>query len=371
MHHLYDGKDRIVQTIVTVYGDATAQFLFDRMGRNRQSIDPNGVLNTAIFDSLGRKASLNNPDQNASGASAALQYTYDAATGFLASRTDAAQDTIVYGYDLLGRVVTATFRDGRKFIYQYDTAENGAGRIATIEIKQGTSLESSRTFAYDEYGNITQETLAINGEDDPFITRSRFDPVGRLVERILPDSSVLKRSFSNGLLSAQSLDGAQVTYSGFTPIGNYSSMSYDNGIEFSYQLNPLDQIYGESVYTSSHPLLASSYQYDSLNQVLRIDESQEGENTTQLFSYCGKRLVAATIPGFDSASYLYDRGGNLQAKNESHYSYNAHFPFEIQNGGASIYSATQDACGRTLSRTRVGRMDCFQYDGLGELCLFE
>ncbi|MFP3244064.1 MAG: RHS repeat-associated core domain-containing protein [Paraburkholderia sp.] len=364
-HHWFDGKDCIAQTAVAVDNGAVTDFQFDPLARNWQSVDPNGVHNTLTYDSLSRKTSLDNPDQNTTGTTPGIRYQYDPATGLLSSQTDAAQASISYSYDLLGRVLTTTFQDGRQFTYQYDTASNGLGRVSVITITQGDTVESTRSFAYDEYGNIAQETLALIGEAQTFTTRSKYDPTKRLVEQTLPDQTLLQRTFVDGLLSAQSLDGVQVTYSAFTPAGSYSAMNYNNGATFAYQRNPLDQIYAESLTVGGQVLFGSNYQYDQLNQVLQIQEQHGAANSTQSFAYLGKRLVSATIPGFEATSYQYDAGGNLQMKNASRYSYDAHFPRQVESGGAPIYSATRDQCGRTLSQTSSGQTLGFQYDGLG------
>jgi RHS repeat-associated protein len=364
-HHWFDGKDCIIETAPAADGGAVTRFQFDPMGRNWQSVDPNNISNTLTYDSLNRKTSLDNPDQNTTDVSPGIRYRYDATTGLLSSQTDAAQAIIDYRYDKLGRVLTTVFQDGRTFTYRYDTSPNGRGRIAVITITKGDNVESMRNFSYDEYGNTVEESLTIIGEPQAFITWSRYDPVKRLVEQTLPDQSSLRRTFTKGLLSKQSLDDVEVTYSAFTPAGNYTAIDYNNGMAVDYRRSPVDQIYTEFLNVDDQRLFASHYQYDQLNQVLTIEEHQGGTNSTHSFVYKGKRLVSATIPGFETTKYQYDAGGNLRAKNASSYSYDAHFPCKIESSSSVVYQATRDACGRTLSRTSGGQTVGFQYDGLG------
>lgn len=365
IYHWFNGKYCIVQTRVDIYGDAVTTYEFDPLARTVRTVDPVGVVNTVSYDSLSRKVNQNDADQSTSSTNPAFSFSYDASTGQLSSQVNTAGERIVYKYDQLGRVLNTTFADGRQFAYQYDTALNRAGRLAMVTISAGTSVESSRCFAYDKYGNVSEETLSIVEEVQPFVTTSVYDPLQRLVTQNLPDQSVLQRSFSNGLLCQQTLDGVEVTYSSFSPAGNYNALDYNNGAAFTYKRNPLDQIYTETLSLDGSAWFSAAYQYDSLQQVTQVQEIQDGASTTQIYGYQGNRLVNATVPGFEPTGYQYDPGGNLQSKNADQYRYDAHFPTQVKREGAVTYQATRDACGRTSTRVSNGRTLNFQYDGLG------
>ena len=368
-HHWYNGKDCITETAV-VNDNVVTTFSFDAIGRLLESTDPIGISNTLSYDSFSRKLTLDNPDQNTTGNpnTKAMSYRYDPVTGLLSAQTDAAGQTITYTYDNLGRTLTKTCSDGRVFAYSYDTGTNGKGQLASITISTDSMVEYQREFGYDCYANATNETLTLSGEPDPFVTVSLFDPQKRLIQQTLPDGSVLNRLYSNGLLIEQTLDGAQINYSNFTPAGNYAAMSYASGANFTYVFNPYDQLYNEVLDlndgTAAKPLLNVQYQYDQLNQILSITDSV-GAGSTQLFEYQSKRLISATLPNFGTLSYNYNDGGNLLQKDGNSYTYNAHFPQNVSNGSAVVYSATQNACGRTASRTTNGTTLEFVYDGLG------
>lgn len=383
-HHFYDGNDYVLQSVLSGDDNATTTYSYDPIGRATGMTDPataanpDGVVNVFTNDSLDRKLSVDNPDQNTTGNAniKAMTYAYDAGTGFLKQQTDAAQQVTSYTFDGLGRVTEKSFTDGRSIQYTYDKASvNGNGKLTQAKVlAAGGALESQQDYAFDSYGNTVSVTMTIEGESSTYTTASVYDPQKRLVQQTFPDGSVQVSTYGYGLLLSQTLGDAKVNYplDEYTPVGKYGQMVYGqdvlpgNGIVSSYQYNPMGLVYGETVTNNTGNLLQLSYAYDGLNQVLNITDDLDNNNS-QSFTYQNKRLMTANTPGFAPGSYDYDASGNIISKNGATYTYNAHFPLSMTDGGNTLYSATQDACGRTQTRTVNGSTMQFTYDSMGNL----
>jgi RHS repeat-associated protein len=381
-----NGKDQVVKSVLAADGNATSTFTYDPIGRVTMTVDPatatspRGVANIMSYDSLDRKLTLNNPDQNTTNSPTvkALTDTYDATTGRLQKQTNAAGDSTTYGYDGLGRVTKKTLSDGRMIDFTYDGAVPfGIGRLTLVAITAADkSPESSNAFSYDAYGNAASSTLTVTGEAAPFLTSSTFDPQNRLVSQTMPDRSTLVRLYSYGLLTSQSLDGARADYplDQYSADGKFGELIYGsgtlpgNGIVSTYQHNPMGLLYAEKVVGASGTVLDLAYDYDPLSQ-LRTVTGQNSSTDNQSFTYLNRRLQTATVPGFMAGNYAYDASGNLTAKDGINFTYQAHYPISGTAGGKTVFSATPDACGRTKTRTENGVTLGFEYDGFGCLRL--
>lgn len=383
-HHFYDSKDQVQQSIITGDNNATTTFVYDSIARALSITDPptgsnpEGVCNAITYDSLDRKQTFNNPDQNTTGDSSikAMTYTYYATTGFLQDQTNAAGQTTTYAYDDLGRVLRTSFADGRTMSYTYDNAAgNGNGRLVRVKVQAADgTMESQQDFAYDNYGNTNTATLTIEGEDSAFVTTSVFDPQKRVVQLTLPDNSVTLRTYDSGQLVSQTMGDTRVDYplEQYSALGKFGEMVYGKGtlpgegVVTGYQYNPMGLLYGETVNNQAGTVLQLSYSYDALNQVLGIVDDLDG-GQSQSFAYFSKRLIMANIPGFDTGRYMYDASGNIMNKDGAVYTYNAHFPLTMVSGDQTTYSATRDACGNTLTRTTGDQSLAFAYNGSGDL----
>jgi RHS repeat-associated protein len=376
-HHWYNGTDQIKRVEVTTDGNATTNFVYDRIGRLLKTTDPvtasnpAGVSNLITYNSLDQKLSLDNPDQNTTNNAniKAFIYTYDQQTGQLSTQTDAAGVVTTYTYDLLGRVLAKTYSDGRAVKYIYDTGLNGKGILGSksILLPDG-SVESAQSFGYDSYGNTTSTSLEIKSESAPFVTTSVFDPQKRLVSQTQPDSTTLIRTYQDGVLVNQTMDGANVDYplESYTALGKFGRTHFDNGVTTEYTFSATGLLYGENVSNSNSDVLNLSYSYDPLNQMLGItDTINPGQ--TQAFTYLNRRLATAVTPSFNDGSYTYDQSGNIVKKDGGDYTYQAHFVKTITNAGNQTYAATPDACGRLQTRITNGQSQVFGYSTMGNL----
>lgn len=372
-HHDYDGHDKIRSLTLDPHGaSAVTVFHYDPIARLIGSIDPptaanpHGVPNVIVLDSLDRRRSFDTPDQNTTGDpnTKAQTLTYEAATGYLATSTDAAGGVTTFSWDALGRVTGKSLRDGRVIHYTYDDpALNGAGRLTRLSVAANGSTESQYDYGYDLYGNTSRVTLTIEGAA-PFVTATTFDPQKRNVSETLPDGSNTLRTYRYGQLVSMTNGSARIDYplEQMVPSEKPSSLSFGGGAATtSYTFNPLGQVYHEHVANGSGSIIDLDYAYDALNQLLSAGDEAA-------FTYVNRRLTSAAH-GEQAAAYDYDASGNLIGKDGVTYTYQAHYPVSGSSGGNTVFSAAPDACGRTRTRTTNGRTLRFAYDGLDCLSL--
>ena len=264
-----------------------------------------------------------------------------------------------------------TSTDQRTFAFTYDdAATNGMNQLASVVATiAGNAPESQYAFGYDPYANTISTSVGITGESAPYVTATVFDPQKRVVQDTYPDATVLARDYSFGALVTQTLDGARADYplEQYNPWQKAGALQFGNGIRTGYSFDPTGQVLQENVCGPNSCLLRYGHSYDLLNQLLEQTDLMDSSQS-QSFGYANRRLTAASVPGFDnSGSYMYDAAGNFQTKDGVSFTYQAHYPVSGTAGGASVYAASYDACGRTSSRTINGTTYSFAYDGLGFL----
>lgn len=380
-HHLYDSRNQIRRTVVPSDGNATTLFQFDRLGRLVQATDPatsfnpRGVTNTTTYDSLDRRLTVDNPDQNTTGDPdiKAARFAYDPVTGRLARQTNAAEQATSYAYDALGRVTRRGLADGSSVTLTYDEGTAGLGRLTRALLQSADGIvQSQYVLGYDRYGNNCETSLSVEGEPSPFVTRSVFDPQRRVVQETLPDESLLVSQYAFGRLVGVQLGDVEVSYplDRYHATGRPGRLVYGRGavdggcVMVDRSFNPAGLLYRETVASTIGTILDESYAYDLLGQILRI--GVDGSSSpSHAFTYANRRLTAASVPGFAPAAFDYDASGNLVAKDSVDYDFRAHFAVGGTAGGAEVYSASTDACGRTKARTANGVAQSFDYDGLG------
>ena len=382
--HYYQGK--LKQTRSVTPGSATTIFAYDAIGRMTSTTDPISISNTVTYDSLDRKLTADNPDQNTvGGTTKAMTYTYSSSTGDLYSTQDASSSGITFAYDNLGRVITKTCSDGRVFQYKYDDYISGTqeslGAISQILVYSASSaLESSKTFYYDSYGNTITNTLVVTvgTSTNTFTTSYVYDPMNRVVSQTMPDSTTASYTYQYGLMTSQSTGNAIINYplNNYTASGLSSQYACYNGstkvLTTNYTYNPMNMLYNETLTNniSSTTLLSYTNSFDHLNQLLSSVQSI-GTSVTNSYTYTNKRLTGTSIPGSinPSSTYAYNKGGNITSKDGNNYTlYNAHFAKQIKNsGGTVIYSATQDPTGKMSASTSGGTTLTYSYNTIGAI----
>jgi len=328
---------------------AETAYAYDLMGNLTTVTDALNNETTMVYDALGRKTSMNDPDMGDWG------YKYNAA-GSLIDQVDAKNNHLCFFYDELGRMTdkntsgttpcptmaAAKTSDDWLATYAYDSASHGIGQLARVEWAPGEGEANYETYAYDSFGRMTAQTRAIDGQEYTMSTVA-FDSLNRPTQVQYPDGELINIDYDhegeNGLTSDNS--GQQTSLVNdvrYNMRGQITAMergALNGSADISYTY------YGEAdnfrlEQMSSGSLIDFSYAYDAVGNISSItDHLLNGTGsggTVETFEYDHlNRLVSAAVPevtlpdtsviaGYDF-TYTYDEIGNMQSKNGEVYYY--------------------------------------------------
>jgi YD repeat-containing protein len=145
-----------LQSITNAAGHATQFTLYDRAGRVRQMVDPNGVATDTAYTPRGwvRSVKITAPG----GAARTTTYTYDNA-GQLTGATLPDGSTLGYSYDAAHRLTGVTDAKGNTVTYTLDGMGNQVGE----QVKDPSgNLQRNITRVYDALNRVQQVTGASN-----------------------------------------------------------------------------------------------------------------------------------------------------------------------------------------------------------------
>ena len=136
------------------------KFAYDPLGQLRTTTvysdgDTGSVSTSLGYDLRGRKTTMDDADMGH------WSYTYDAA-GELLIQTDAKLQQTTTAYDVLGRLKTRIEPEGTT-TWNYDTAANGIGKLATVSVTADRNKSYSESYTYEALGRPASMTRNING----------------------------------------------------------------------------------------------------------------------------------------------------------------------------------------------------------------
>ncbi len=170
-------------------------------GQAKNGVSATTALQAMTYDTLGRRTTLTDAD------SGETVTTYDG-LGYTTSEADANGDLHIPTYDAVGRLVADySTRDGATF-FQWDTAANGVGRLASA-----TSPDNVVTaYGYDaESGYKTSSTWSVPGHGS-YKLSSTLDAYGRPQTLTYPDGYVATFGFDQ-VGAVSSVAGAALSWS--------------------------------------------------------------------------------------------------------------------------------------------------------------
>ncbi len=145
-----------LQTITNAAGRVTQFTLYDKAGRVRQMVDPNGVVTDTAYTPRGWISSVAVTPPG--GPARTTSYTYDN-VGQLTGVTLPDATTMSYSYDTAHRLTGVTDTKGNAVIYTLDAMGNKTGE--QVKDPSGT-LQRNITRVYDALNRVQQITGASN-----------------------------------------------------------------------------------------------------------------------------------------------------------------------------------------------------------------
>lgn len=213
-------------TSSVVYGNAaagtgaiTSTFTYDSLGNLLSSQAGCCTFTQRSFSGVTEYAYPDSMSIGPSGSQLTTSFTYNLATGTVASRTDPNGQQTNFNYDIDSRPMTTKTPDGVIVTNAYDdssglpsvtvsnnanalvaeTTVNGVGKTLTQQTLNGSSPVSSRTFHYDQNERLTQASTPY-GADTPIYTNYRYDALGRVTSLTPPaqNASIGQNSYTFG-----------------------------------------------------------------------------------------------------------------------------------------------------------------------------
>ena len=341
---VYDAAGRLTQSI---FPDNTTNLtVYDAAGRVAHTVDARVTTNAFGYDNAGRRTSVT----NAWGITSLQQvttYAYDAVgnltnmadagnratdheyddlnrrvkTIFPATVSGGARADTLTGYDLLGRRVVETNETGIVTRFGYD----GAGRLIGVTNAWGTGDAGWATYAYDENGNQTNQTDALNRRTTYF-----YDALGRRIKRTLPGNqnetfgydtagNLLAHTNFNGLVITNQYDSMNRLVkkaAGSTVLETYTCDAAGRLTNRTDAAGSWRFVYDERdrLKTNTGPVGSLYYKYDVAGNLINLGSSTSN-GTTNEYQYDGlnrvTNVVDQRLTGTKNTAYQYDAVGNL------------------------------------------------------------
>jgi RHS repeat-associated protein len=189
--------------------DLWTSYAYDPLKQIVEVKDDQGNLTQAVYDNLGRRVSLNNPDTGLTA------FTFDLAGNLTAKVTanlKAVSQAIAYDYDFTRpKSVTYPVNTGNNIAYAYGppgAPNNTAGRLIKTVSQMGSEERTYGKLGETTYEKKTVVTFTNPSSPSVFETRYAFDTFGRLQTLIYPDGEVLTNTYDSGG-NLQSAEGAK------------------------------------------------------------------------------------------------------------------------------------------------------------------
>ncbi|HVC34519.1 MAG TPA: hypothetical protein VNL16_13490, partial [Chloroflexota bacterium] len=164
----------------------TTSYGYDVADRLVSIRDQAGNSWSIVYDSLGRKTSVTDPDLGTWHDSYPSTPTLDNPLWLVQTQTDAKGQALSYQYDVLDRM-TSKAGSGLAIGYGYDNGTNGIGRRTSLSDGAGTA-----SYTYDRPGRLVSLTRTINGSNYSLATS--YDAQDRVLSLTYPNGDVLRYS---------------------------------------------------------------------------------------------------------------------------------------------------------------------------------
>ncbi|HKN67441.1 MAG TPA: Ig-like domain-containing protein [Gemmatimonadaceae bacterium] len=366
----YDSLGRMRSTTDAL--GMTHRYAFDVAGRLTQRISPDGRLTQVSYDSAGRVIGITPPgrsahrvtyDPNGQIASyippalpgdssvEAFHLRYDGA-GRLLRMERAGGGSVSFAYDTLGRRVSMGGTEG-SWRYSYQGA---TGAVATAT----TPANNIITYTYD---GPLQTRIAWSGAVTGSISSS-YDADFRTASQNVNGAQSITYSYDrDGLLqTAGLLQLTRSVSSGVllgTTLGRVSTaLEYDS----------LGLVHRVTASLDTTILFQQIYTRDAIGRVTGVEEDGEGVQRSRAFTYDSAGRFSGSIGnGLQERSYVYDANGNRTLTTDASGSVAATFDARDRLIQAGQVTYEYDALGRVTGRVDGTGRRTYSYDSFDRL----
>jgi YD repeat-containing protein len=278
---------------------------------------------------------------------------------YLSNVTDPEIGTTTYGRDAAGNMISRSAGTSGTTTYVYDgqnrltsvTYPGNASAVTNTYNKRSKLLTASSSVAtrsngYDANGNLTSESLAVDGLT--LTTSYAYNGLDQLSSLIYPQSGNVV-SYSPDILGRPTVVSGYVSAVAYWPSGMIKQINYANGTTTSYGQN--SRLWPSSFATQlgSTAYINSSYAYDGKGNLSAISDSSDNAYNRSISYDKLDRLTGISGP-WGSGTISYDGIGNIASQ---------------LLGGAGLYYA-YDSVNR-LASISGSRASNFTYDAYGNI----
>lgn len=375
-----DGLGRMIEHIERNAGageDLLTTWSYDARGNLLDSTDAQGNRVVAVYDSLGRRTSLDDPDRGP------IDFLYDD-TDNIVETIDARGQRIVMAYDRANRIQSENYLDTTgdpvsdpvDVVYHYDLPQTapvplGGGSSATSTFTAGQlvfvqDLSGEEHFSYDGRRRIVWNAKRVRDPETgalvSFTSDLTHDSMDRPTQIGYPDGDRLRLLYGTRGLE-QRLEGAAggreiVGSVSYRPSGQLDLVAYGNGAVTTYGYDARLRLTGITTQgagqSASEDLLHYAYGYDPVSNVTVIHDLRSSvlpgtpRHDTQRLEYddlhrlTHYRLGSPSDPNadFGSITYAYDEIDNLILKSSD-------LADPVANLGTVEYGGSGGRFGRT------------------------
>jgi len=343
---LYDAFGRLVRVNERPGTSAFLTFyLWDAGGRLVKITDADSKIRYFGYDGLGRRLTAEDLRATADTQFGSWTYAYDY-FGNLTSSVSPNSITTSYTYDDLNRILTedADSATGTEIVYVYDTCTNGVGRLCSATVNGGAITE----YEYDALGRVSEETKTINSVE--YVTGYEYDRQGNITSVIYPNDSytnyfintsgqVETVEFYDALTNETATIADNITYS---PNGKIESLLYGNSVTSTYTFNENDlyRLISTITVSASDNIEDYEYTYDPVGNLTDLSDTSTLLPASMSITYSyddQNRLIEAESTSTESSltydkTWNYNPTGNITSSSENGtYLYQSSLPNNYAN----------------------------------------
>ncbi len=311
----------------------TTSYTYHPDGKTKSMTDTNGntwlyeytTTSTTIIDPLGRRTTSVQTDQylpsqtiNPDGSSSRVEYLYSnnllEGSDYPTRIIDRGGNDRHFGYDELGRLISATDLGDTSYSYIY--GDNGLASV------QSPTVRNILSYTYNDSGEVTRITYSDGGvKEYSYNEENELEkvtlPTGVTVDYEYDSSGVeISRTSSldgevistydeeNGqLLSVE--DSTGTTNYIYDELSNeFLGIDYPNGSSLRYEYDDFGRISSVRVQADAvSEVYTTSYEYDAVGNLVKVIDPNSGE-TVMVYDALN-RLTSRSLPNGVTSSYVY------------------------------------------------------------------
>lgn len=344
----YDALNRLSQAIGPTGGVTT--YDYDSDNNLSQVTDPRGLVTGYAYNGLGDLLQINSPDTGTT------VYTRDSA-GNLKSRTDARSKNATYEYDALNRLTQIVYPD-QVINYTFDQNANGKGRLT-----EAGNASQSLSYGYDALGRVVSKTQVIGGQSK---TVSYVYGNGLLSQLTTPSGQIISYGYSNGKLTSIAVNDRPVVHEVlYAPSGQTEGWRWGEGAltvrqyDQDGQLTTIDSA-GLSTYTFNPDGSIATKQDDNSGSV-----GISTGLTTFTVADSNNRLSTAT--GELNLTNRFDKAGNVLRSGVKTFTYDDAGRLSTATRSGLTTNYLYNALGQRIQKSNLNGTTQFIYDEHGHL----